>query len=429
MRLRWFFALGTLVACAEHFPRSFDDPPATQDAGPDGAPPTDAGPDSAVVDGAADADASLPCLDVDGATPALAFEPIVTSLTAPVESVAHDGNLYVLEQGGRVLRIDPTNAMTVMLDVSSIIVSGGEAGLLGIAFHPKFATNGYVYLYYTIPTVQQPPPDGIVFESLLVRYHSTDNGLTLDPESAHPILQVDQPFSNHNGGTIAFGNDGFLYWGLGDGGSGGDPFCNGQNTNVLLAKMLRIDVDEKDPYGIPASNPFASSGGKPEIFAYGLRNPYRWRFDRPTGDLLVGDVGQGAREEIDKLTLGGNYGWSFREGKIAYPSPACDAGAAAGPFIDPIVDHTRDEAVTIIGGVIYRGTKLPLLTGKYVYGDFGLQKYYAFDPTEPAPVPELVIHGHDGISPSSFTLDNDGEIVVTDYNGGLYRVVAPRVCE
>lgn len=423
--------LGATVACTEHLPRPFaDDEPVAPDAGPadGGDASVDAGADGGADDAGTDAgtDAQTPCTEPDGGTPAVEFEAITTEpLTAPTEVTNHDGHLYVLEQGGRVLRVSDDGKVSVVLDVSGTLVSGGESGLLGIAFHPKFAQNGFVYLYYTIPYATQPAPAGFVFQSLLVRYHSNDNGATLDPTSAHPILIVDQPYSNHNGGTIGFGNDGFLYWGLGDGGSAGDPQRNGQNKNKLLGKILRLDVDGADPYAIPPTNPFADgTNGAKEVYAYGLRNPYRWRFDFPTGDLWVGDVGQGAREEIDKVVLGGNYGWNIREGKSCYAATSC----ATEGLIDPIVDHGRDEATTIIGGVVYRGTGIPALTGRYVYGDFGRRVYYTIPTNEPAPTPVKILTSEKVLLPSSFNLDSKGEIVVTDYTGGVYRMVAARAC-
>ena len=437
MQLRWILlagGLGVLGACTEHLPRAWDDsePVPGEDAGPDGgdadASPADAGADAATDDddaGDAAPDAPAPCTDDDGGAPAIAFEPITTSLTAPVEVTENAGALYVLEQGGRVLRVNDDGTTHVMLDLSGKIVSGGEAGLLGIAFHPKYAQNGFVYLYYTIPYPTQPAPAGFVFQSRLSRYHTNDHGQSLDPGSEHPILTVDQPYTNHNGGTITFGDDGFLYLGLGDGGSGGDPNGNAQNTSKLLGKILRLDVDGADPYAIPPTNPFADGvAGAKEIYAYGLRNPYRWRFDRENGDLWVGDVGQGAREEIDKVILGGNYGWNVREGKICYRGTSCGTSG----FIDPVVDHDRSEATTIIGGVVYRGTGIPALTGRYVYGDFGRKVYYSIPTNEAAPTPEKILTADHQVLPSSFNLDATGEIVVTDYTGGLYRMVAAKAC-
>jgi len=352
----------------------------------------------------------------------IGFQRVTTAkLERPVEIVQHAGRLYVLEQGGRVLRLeDDGKTASLVIDLTAKVVSGGEAGLLGMAFHPQFATNGFVYFYYTAPHPTQPPPDGVVFQSALVRLTSNDGGLTLDPASEKRILTVDQPYSNHNGGTIAFGNDGFLYWGLGDGGSGGDPQGHAQNERSLLGKMLRIDVDGGDPYAIPPSNPFANGAeGAPEIYALGLRNPYRFRFDPVTGVLWAGDVGQGEREEIDRITLGGNYGWNLREGKICYGKPACD-----NPFLDPVVDHPRTEASSITGGVVYRGAAVPLLAGKYVYGDFAQGTFFAIPIDDPAPVPTRLDIGLERTNPSAFAIDADGEIVFLEYGGEVIRIVA-----
>lgn len=343
----------------------------------------------------------------------------------PVEVVVHAGRTYVVEQPGRVrvLATDGASASTA-LDVTASIVAGGEAGLLGLAFHPKFAENHFVYVYFTAPHPTQPPPTGVVFQSVVARFTSNDGGLTFDPSSVKRILTVDQPFSNHNGGTIAFGNDGFLYFGLGDGGSGGDPMNVAQNPNELLGKMVRIDVDGGDPYAIPSDNPFATAGGRPEIFAIGLRNPFRFRFDPPTGDLWAGDVGQSAIEEIDKITLGKNYGWKIKEGRQCYPP---GASCASDGLVDPIAQHGRSEAASITGGVVYRGTGIPSLTGKYVYGDFSFGNFWAIATNEAAPVPlKLNDATTRELNPSAFALDTQGEVLVLDYTAGdLLRMVPP----
>ena len=354
----------------------------------------------------------------------IGFAPVTpVKLTEPVEVVEHGGQLYVLEQAGlvKVLSADALSFSTV-LDIKSRTVAGGEAGLLGLAFHPSFATNGFVYLYYTAPHPTQPPPVGVVFQSVLARYESKDGGKTIDPTSEKRILVVDQPFANHNGGTVAFGNDGLLYWGLGDGGSGGDPQGNGQNKNTLLGKMLRIDVDTGDPYAVPPSNPFAAGGGKPEIYALGLRNPFRFRFDRKSGDLWAGDVGQGEREEIDKIMLGGNYGWNIREGKSCYNATTCDTTG----LIDPVVDHTHAEAASITGGIVYHGATIPELTDKYVYADF-VSGYFWAIPTNVASPTAVRLDNDDLLrtSPTAFALDAKGEVLFTSYKGELLRIVPP----
>lgn len=405
-------------ACSEQLPVALTPPEAGALPPPWG---LDTRPASATCSGLARPDPDQPRISFQRASP-ITFD-------QPVGLVQHAGRLYVVQQGAsggkgaavRVLGADPGVA-PVVIDMSSRVVAGGEAGLLGLAFHPKFAENGFAYLYFTAPHPQDPPPAGVVFQSVIARYESTDGGLTLDPATEKRILVVDQPFSNHNGGTIAFGNDGFLYLGLGDGGSGGDPMNVAQNTTRLLGKMLRIDVDGGDPYSIPVSNPFAAGGGAPEVYALGLRNPYRFSFDVPTGDLWVGDVGQGAREEIDKVVLGGNYGWSIREGKSCYKPPT---GCSSAGLIDPVVDHPRSEASAITGGVVYRGSKVAELTGKYVYGDSSQGTFFSFPIADPAPKPTRLDVGLPQAHPVGFALDGGGEVVFADYAGVIWRIGPP----
>lgn len=397
-----------IAACSEHFP---------QELAPPSPPPLpDAGTDAADLDGssadAADANDDAAPKPV----PKIGLQTLgYPALKSPVELVRNGTKLYALEQAGiaKVLHEDGTTVTTLADFTSRVGATGaGESGLLGIAFHPSFATNGFVYVYYTAP-------GGAVFDSVLARFESKDGGLTLDLSTEKKLLVVAQPYANHNGATIAFGNDGFLYWGLGDGGSGGDPQNRSQDKTALFGKMLRIDVDTGDPYAIPASNPFATTGGgvRPEIYALGFRNPYRFRFDRPTGDLWVGDVGQVTFEEIDRVVLGGNYGWRIREGKVCFNPDPCDATG----LIDPVVQHGRTEAIAIVGGVIYRGTNVPAITGKYVYGDVGSGFFFAFDPNDPAPVPVRLDEGLPKRTPSAFELDVNGDVLFTDLADGLVR--------
>jgi uncharacterized repeat protein (TIGR03806 family) len=234
------------------------------------------------------------------------------------------------------------------------------------------------------------------------------------------ILELEQPYSNHNGGHIAFGPDGFLYIGFGDGGSGGDPLGAGQDTGTLLGKMLRIDVKDRDgDYGIPSDNPFAGGGGSPEIFAWGLRNPWRWSFDPASGDLWVGDVGQNAWEEIDLVERGGNYGWNAKEGTHCYAEEPCDDPR----WIDPIVEYSHDEGASVTGGVGYRGSSIPELAGTYLYADFGSGRMWglAEDPTTGERVATVLLDT--GLAVSSFGQGHDGEAYVVGYGGTLHRVV------
>ena len=337
------------------------------------------------------------------------------SFTSPIELAAGPGQrMYVLEQKGVVRVVDASGAPAgTALDISKTIVSGGEAGLLGIAFDPKFADNSFVYLDFTVPLAA--PRSGVVFQSVIARFHSNDGGATFDPASQKRLLVVDQPFTNHNGGHLAFGPDGFLYISFGDGGSGGDPFRNGQNKDVLLGKLLRIDPAGGDPYGIPDTNPFAHGGGKPEIYAYGLRNTWKFSFDRMTGDLWAADVGQNKFEEVDRIVLGGNYGWNVREAKHCFEATSC--ATPNDGLVDPVVEYGRDEGVSITGGYVYRGTKIPSLVGKLVYGDFATGHVWAIDQSpDGAFVPVSLLTTDQKIS--SFGQDADGEIYVVDYASG-----------
>jgi uncharacterized repeat protein (TIGR03806 family) len=346
--------------------------------------------------------------------PNLTFDRPVLALQAP-----NDGSRwYVVEQAGRVRRAAAeasTATASVVVDLTARVVDGGERGLLGMAFHPRFAQNGEIYLSYTAND------GGLV--SRVSRFRSGDGGATIAPASEEVLLQVAQPFDNHNGGHIAFGPDGLLYIGLGDGGSGGDPQGNGQNVDTLLGKMLRIDVDvpwtPSRRYGIPADNPFAAGGGRPEIYASGLRNPWRWSFDSATGELWLGDVGQELYEEVDRIELGGNYGWNTREGAHCFnPSTGC---ATAG-LIDPVVEYGHDVGQSVTGGYVYRGTTVPSLAGVLLYGDAVSGRIWGlfFDPrTGLAQGRELLASG---ASIVSFAQDRQGEVYVVDYAGVLSRL-------
>lgn len=329
---------------------------------------------------------------------------------------------YVVEQAGLIRRFDkedPDTTLSTVLDVSALLnmpAGGNEAGLLGMDFHPDFASNGYMYISYT-GTI------GGNLTSIVERYTSTDGGATFDPGSAKQILTLGQPFANHNGGNILFGPDGYVYLGYGDGGGQDDPDGNGQDLTTLLGKMLRIDVDSGDPYGIPTDNPYADGvGGLPEIFASGLRNPWRYSFDMVTRDLWVGDVGQNTWEEVDVVELAGNYGWSAKEGTHCFNEDPCDSG----PWTDPIVEYKHSDAggLTIAGGYVYRGSTIPGLVGTYLYADTYYGRFWAltYDAVTGDPAP-TVIAENTGYYPASFAQDPDGEVYFTDWNGGrLYRI-------
>jgi uncharacterized repeat protein (TIGR03806 family) len=355
--------------------------------------------------------------------PALGFASPVALLQAPGDAT----RWFVVEQAGRVQVFDDDPAVpaaSTFIDIRGQVLSGGEQGLLGMAFDPAFAGNGRVYLSYTADAPRR---------SVLSRFRSLDGGATLNSTTEEVLLTVPQPFSNHNGGNIAFGTDGYLYLGLGDGGSGGDPDNNAQTTTNLLGAMLRIDVNGPAPYGIPADNPFAgnalcSTGSGtapcPEIFAWGLRNPWRWSFDRSTGELWAGDVGQGAWEEVDRLQRGGNYGWRFREGAHCYnPSTNCPTTGPGGePLIEPLAEYDHSIGASITGGYVYRGSAMPALVGRYLFADFASGRLFAY---RPDPVPALAREdlANTGLSISSFGQGNDGELYLVDYGGGLYRLV------
>ncbi|MBX3204834.1 MAG: PQQ-dependent sugar dehydrogenase [Labilithrix sp.] len=359
---------------------------------------------------------SGPCVPpprAPGATVALANALGDARFSAPVELVLGPGRrFYVVEQAGVVKVVPPGGgAPTIALDVSGRIISGGEAGLLGLAFDPKFDANGFAYLYFTENIDDKP---GFVFQDVVARVTSADGGATFDPGTIEILIKVDDPFSNHNGGHVAFGPDGMLYVGLGDGGSSGDPEGNAQNKNTLLGKLLRIDPHAGEPYGIPPDNPFVSGGGRPEIYAYGLRNPWKFSFDMLTGDLWLADVGQSRYEEINRIVRGGNYGWNIREGKHCYEAPGC----ATEGLIDPVAEYPRSEGISVTGGYVYRGTKIPALAGAFLYGDFGSGNIWSVDGLGQTKGTLLTTSN---LKISSFGQDADGEVYVVDYASGAVK--------
>ena len=346
------------------------------------------------------------------------FVSSVLALQAPGD----DSRWYIVEQRGmvHVFDNDPNVATAdVFVDIRARVDSGpGEAGLLGMAFHPDFGTNGFVYLSYTrnLGTL----------ESVVARYSS--NGNVLDPASETILLTVTQPAGNHNGGHIAFGPDGFLYFGLGDGGGAGDPDENGQDTTTLLGALLRIDVDGASPYAIPAGNPFAGNtecaGGSglqpcPEIYAWGFRNPWRWSFDRQTGELWVGDVGQNLWEEVDRVELGLNYGWDEREGAHCFEPPT----GCSTANVDPITEYSHDAGDrSITGGFVYRGNAFTALQGFYVFGDFISGRIWSVSATSgQGTSPDLLLASTHNIA--ALAESADGELYVVSYAGRLYRVI------
>jgi glucose/arabinose dehydrogenase len=278
-------------------------------------------------------------------------------LTAP----AGDPRLFIVEQAGRIRIVQNGQLVTTsFLDINAVVRSGGEQGLLSVAFHPSYATNGYFYVNYT-------DNNG---DTRVERYTVSANANVADPGSGKLLLLIEQPYANHNGGLVMFGPDGMLYVGMGDGGGAGDPMDNGQNPGTLLGKLLRIDVDHGDPYIIPADNPFVGrAGARGEIWATGMRNPWRFAFDQATGLLYVADVGQNRWEEIDIVpaSRGGlNYGWNLMEGADCYADPGCKSDG----LVLPALAYGHADGCSITGGFVYRGRASPSLVGQYFYSDY-----------------------------------------------------------
>jgi glucose/arabinose dehydrogenase len=350
--------------------------------------------------------------------PPLALAEVVGGLASPINVTATpDGWLLVNEQVGRVIAVDPGSGETeVSLDITDRVLSaGGEQGLLGLALHPEWPDDPRAYVHYSGRN-----GGGTV----LAEFRVTDDVLppTFDANTERVLLTVDQPFSNHNGGQLAFGPDGYLYLGLGDGGSGGDPNGNGQNPGALLGKILRIDV-EGDPYAIPPGNPYADGGGAPEAFVTGLRNPWRFSFDRATGLLWIGDVGQNAVEEIDRVDPvaegGANLGWNVMEGSQCFAEPSCSARG----LTLPIAEYGRDLGCSVTGGYVYRGEAIPDLRGWYLFSDYcsGILFGVRSD-AEGVIGPSILLEM--AIRASTFGEGPDGELYVADVSGSIYRIVA-----
>jgi glucose/arabinose dehydrogenase len=352
------------------------------------------------------------------AFPSLTF----TKPLALAHSADGTDRIFVAQQTGQILVFpnDSTAAAAkVFLDIGNrISSSAGEEGLLGLVFHPQYASNGYFYVNYTAPG-----PLRTVISRFKVSSTDPDRA---DSLSELKILEYNQPYTNHNGGGLAFGPDGYLYIGAGDGGSGGDPSNNAQTLSVLLGKILRIDVGGNTPttqYRIPSDNPFAGNTGgfQQEIWAYGLRNPWRFSFDPQTGVLWAGDVGQGTREEIDIIQKGKNYGWRIMEGMICYNPPSgCDT---AGLTL-PIKDYGHDVGNSITGGYVYHGSRRPELSGAYIYGDFGSGRIWKLR-YQGGIVTEDALLLQAPFSVSSFGVDQNNELYVCAYSytgtSGIYR--------
>jgi uncharacterized repeat protein (TIGR03806 family) len=368
--------------------------------------------------------------------------PNLPNFTQPIALLQAPGNSarwYVVQKTGQVRVFDNTASVSTartFIDISARLnsnpdSSNDERGLLGMAFHPNYPTDPRVYLFYT-------GTDGTLgLVDRVAEFRTTDGGDTLAANTELVLFNVDDPESNHNGGNIAFGPDGFLYIGIGDGGGGGDAhgsIGNGQLLTTLLGKMLRIDVansTQAQSYAIPASNPYSGnarcnangsgSANCPEIYAFGFRNPWRWSFDRDTGDLWLNDVGQSTLEEVDKVTRGGNYGWRCREGTNTFSSTC---GSNPDP-IAPVAQYGRSLGFSTTGGFVYRGSAIPNLRGRYVFGDFGSGNLWhiAGDTAPTLTLDANSVADATGLSIASFAQDTDGELYIAHLGGTIHKIV------
>ena len=346
----------------------------------------------------------------------LAVEQVASGLDQPVylTAPAGDPRLFIVEQPGRI-RIVENGALLgkPFLDIANKVRSGGEQGLLSVAFHPQYRANGFLVVNYT-------DNKG---DTRIERYTVSADKNIVDPRSAKLILGVDQRYSNHQGGLNLFGPDGMLYIGMGDGGSQGDPHGNGQSRSVLLGKLLRINVDRGDPYLIPAANPYAKGGGRGEIWALGLRNPWRFAFDRFSGLLYIADVGQDGYEEVNVVPMpnaGVNYGWNLMEGPSCYRSSGCNQ---AGLQLPALSYSHENSACSIIGGFVYRGEKIPEIKGQYFYSDYcnSWLRSFGFADGKVTDRHEWPV-GRLG-SIVSFGEDSKGELYICTSSGRVYRIV------
>lgn len=344
------------------------------------------------------------------------------SFTRPVDLQYPPDNtnrIFVVEQAGiiSVFLNDPAvSSKITFLDIREKVDDGGnEEGLLGLAFHPEYRSNGYFYVNYTASNPNR---------TVISRFKVSANTSQADPSSETVLLTFEQPYSNHNGGQVSFGPDGYLYIAVGDGGSGGDPHDNGQNRATLLGTILRIDVNRQEAdyhYGIPTDNPFANnkSGYRQEIYAYGLRNPWRFSFDVANGRLWTGDVGQNAYEEIDIIEKGGNYGWNTMEGNHCFePRNGCNRSGLKSP----IHEYGRNEGISVTGGFVYRGPTLTGLVGNYIYADYATRRIWSLEHSDLSnPVNTLLLEADFNIS--SFGVDQNNELYLCGFDGKIHKIV------
>lgn len=370
-----------------------------------------------VTSGLTSGNAKLNLQDIEPAQVRIELVPVLSGLSSPVfVTNAHDGSnrLFIIEQPGRIRVLQPgATTSTVFLDITQRVLSGGEQGLLGLAFHPGFPNTNRFFVDYTRRN------DGA---TVIAEYHVSNSNPNVADTAETPLLTIPQPFANHNGGMVEFGPDGFLYVGMGDGGSANDPGNRAQNVNELLGKILRIDVDHSNGaqlYSSPPSNPFfGSTTGRDEIFAIGMRNPWRFAFDRRTGDLYVGDVGQGVVEEVDIVTVGNNYGWRVLEGSRC--TNLGPGSCTAAGFVPPIAEYNHSGGrCSITGGYVYRGSRSSLPFGSYIYADYCTGEIFLLQ----SGTQSLLLDT--SLNISSFGEDESGEIYVVGLGGSVSRVVNP----
>ena len=354
-------------------------------------------------------------------TPAtgLALEQVATGLESPVHltAPAGDARLFIVEQPGRVRILKAGRLLPVpFLDLTDRVRFGGERGLLSLAFHPRYASTGWLFVNYTDRrgTTQ------------VVRFTVSRDPDRADPVTAKPIIAIAQPYSNHNGGLVMFGPDSMLYIGMGDGGSGGDPHGYAQNLASLLGKMLRLDIDRGDPYAVPRDNPFVGrADARAEIWAYGLRNPWRFSFDREAGLLYIADVGQNLWEEIDVVPAdrpGLDYGWNVMEGDHCFRSPDCDRNGRTAP----LVEYGRKDGCSVTGGYVYRGRRMLDLVGHYFYADYCQGWIRSFKHAGGRVTDHRVWKGVHPGQVTSFGQDGAGELYVCAHDGTIHRLAPAR---
>lgn len=383
------------------------------DDGDDASTPTAAATTAATQQAAATAGAAAPPTEngyrAEQVFPQLDFQRMVLLKWMP----GNDSEALVMTQSGAIYRADLASGgePAIFLDVSDLLIGspGNEEGLLGLAFAPDFRDSGAFYIYYTA---------GDPRRSVIARY-AANGANAADAASAEVILEVPQPFANHNGGALEFGPDGYLYIALGDGGSAGDPQGNGQNTNTLLGSILRIDVSGESGYNLPPDNPFASGGGLGEIWAFGLRNPWRMSFDSESGELWAADVGQNGWEEVDRVVKGGNYGWNVMEGPDCYRTGECDNEGMQLPR----ATYPTADGCAVTGGYVYHGRAMPELNGWYIYGDYCSGRVWALDTGDDASAPVTLFDS--GTSISSFAQDPGGEVYLVTFSNAIYRIARP----